>query len=291
MRRRGRDHVLATLLFTDIVGSSRVAAELGDRRWRALLDRHHAIVRRELKRFHGRELDTAGDGFFAVFDEPSDAIRCACAISDAVRELGIEIRAGLNLGETEVIGGKLGGMAVHAAARIMSLAGPGEVLVSSTVRDLVPGSGVEFSDRGTHTLRDIPQESRLFAATSLDGTPRRAPAEPEQAAERRAAIGPPPLMRRRSGRIGAVAGAIGVLAAAIIVLATHSPASRGPQAAPTSPKATVLGDHLAQIDPVSRKVVHEIAVGGRPSGVAFGEGSVWVTNALDKTVSRVDPVL
>src|SRR5438045_3353312 len=140
MRRRGRDHVLATLLFTDIVGSSRVAAEVGDRRWRTLLDRHHAIVRAELRRSRGRELDTAGDGFFASFDEPSDAIRCACAIAEAVRELGIEIRAGVNLGEAEIIAGKPGGLAVHAAARIMALAEPGEVLVSSTVRDMVPGS-------------------------------------------------------------------------------------------------------------------------------------------------------
>src|SRR6516165_1972415 len=161
MTRRTRDQALTTVLFTDIVGSTRIASELDDRRWQVLLSRHNQIVREELRRYDGRELDSAGDGFYAVFDEPSGALRCAAAISARVREIGLEIRAAVNFGETATIGGKPGGIAVHAASRIMAMAGPGEVLVSSTVRDLVPGSGFSFEDRGTHVLRDIPGEWRI----------------------------------------------------------------------------------------------------------------------------------
>ena len=157
------NRVLATVLFTDIVGSTERAAVLGDQRWRELLTSHHALVRKELARFRGREIDTAGDGFLATFDGPARAIRCASAIRDDVKPLGIEIRAGLHTGECEVMGDKLGGIAVHIGARIASLAKSGEVLVSSTVKDLVAGSGLEFEDRGTHSLKGIPGEWRLFA--------------------------------------------------------------------------------------------------------------------------------
>ncbi|MBI3029909.1 MAG: adenylate/guanylate cyclase domain-containing protein [Candidatus Rokubacteria bacterium] len=157
------DRVLATVLFTDIVGSTEQAARLGDRRWRELIESHHALVRKELARFRGREIDTAGDGFLATFDGPARAVRCASAIRDAVKDLGIEIRAGLHTGECEVMGDKLGGIAVHIGARIASLAKSGEVLVSSTVKDLVAGSGLEFEERGTHALKGIPGEWRLFA--------------------------------------------------------------------------------------------------------------------------------
>jgi class 3 adenylate cyclase len=158
-----QDRVLATVLFTDIVGSTERAAALGDRRWRELVTQHHALVRHELARHRGREIDTAGDGFLAAFDGPARAIRCASAIGDAVRPLGIRIRAGLHTGECEVIADKLGGIAVHIGARIAGLAAPGEVLVSSTVRDLVAGSGLRFQDRGAQLLRGIPGEWRLFA--------------------------------------------------------------------------------------------------------------------------------
>jgi class 3 adenylate cyclase len=158
------DRVLATVLFTDIVGSTAKMAELGDARWRELLEQHHALVRRELARGRGREVDTAGDGFFAAFDGPARAIRCARAISDAVRGLGIEVRAGLHTGECELVDGKVAGIAVHTGARVASYAGPGEVLVSSTVHDLVAGSGLEFEDRGVHELKGIPGEWRLYAA-------------------------------------------------------------------------------------------------------------------------------
>jgi pimeloyl-ACP methyl ester carboxylesterase len=157
------DRVLATVLFTDIVGATERAAALGDRAWRDLLGQHHALIRRELARFRGREVDTAGDGFLASFDGPARAVRCAAAISDGVTPLGLAIRAGLHTGEVEVMGEKLGGIAVHIGARVAGQAGPGEVLVSSTVRDLVAGSGLRFHDRGAHALKGVPGEWRLFA--------------------------------------------------------------------------------------------------------------------------------
>jgi class 3 adenylate cyclase len=157
------DRVLATVMFTDIVGATEKAASLGDRRWRELLEGHHAAVRRSLAKFRGREIDTAGDGFLASFDGPARAVRCARDISDDVRPLGIEIRAGCHTGECEVMGEKLGGIAVHIGARVASLAGPGEVLVSSTVKDLVAGSGLGFADRGVQSLKGVPGEWRLYA--------------------------------------------------------------------------------------------------------------------------------
>ena len=157
------DRVLATVLFTDIVGSSEHAVALGDREWRKTLEQHHELVRRQLVRFRGREVDTAGDGFFASFDGPARAIRCACAISESVRDLGLDVRAGLHTGECEVVDGKVAGIAVHTGARVASQAGPGEVLVSSTVKDLVAGSEIQFADRGVAALRGIPGEWRLFA--------------------------------------------------------------------------------------------------------------------------------
>jgi pimeloyl-ACP methyl ester carboxylesterase/class 3 adenylate cyclase len=162
------DRVLATVLFTDIVGSTAKAAELGDRAWRELLERHHALIRRELVRFRGAELDVAGDGFFARFDGPARAIRCACAITDGVRELGLEIRAGLHTGECEVMDRKVGGIAVHIGARVAKEAEPSEVLVSSTVKDLVAGSGLRFRERGTAALKGVPEEWRLYAVEHSD---------------------------------------------------------------------------------------------------------------------------
>jgi class 3 adenylate cyclase len=157
------DRVLATILFTDIVGSTARALELGDARWRETLEAHHALVRRQLGRFRGRELDTAGDGFFASFDGPARAIRCARAITEGVRELGLEVRAGLHAGECEVVDGKIGGIAVHIGARVASNATAGEVVVSSTVKDLVAGSGIPFTERGEVELKGIPGEWRLYA--------------------------------------------------------------------------------------------------------------------------------
>jgi class 3 adenylate cyclase len=163
---REPDRMLATVMFTDIVGSTERAAELGDSRWRDLLTRHDRLMRHELERHRGREVKTMGDGFLATFDGPARAIRCACSAADAVRELGIEIRAGLHTGEVEVIGDDIGGIAVSIGARVGSAAGPGEVLVSRTVTDLVAGSGIEFSDRGTHSLKGVPGEWGLYAVAN-----------------------------------------------------------------------------------------------------------------------------
>jgi class 3 adenylate cyclase/pimeloyl-ACP methyl ester carboxylesterase len=160
------DRVLATVLFTDIVDSTRRAAEIGDRDWHALLDAHDAVVRAQLARFRGRELNTSGDGFLAMFDGPQRAIRCAMAIREAVRSLGIEVRAGLHTGECEVRGDDISGIGVHIGARVSALAGPNDVLVSSTLRDLVIGSGLEFEDRGAHQLKGVPGEWHLFAVAS-----------------------------------------------------------------------------------------------------------------------------
>jgi class 3 adenylate cyclase len=158
------DRVLATVLFTDIVGSTEKAAALGDQRWRDLLDRHHATIRRNLARFRGHEVKTTGDGFLATFDGPARGVRCACAIAEEIKPLGIEIRAGLHTGECEMIGDDVGGIAVHIGARVAALAGTSEVLVSSTVKDLVAGSGLRFGDRGSHSLKGIPGEWRIFTA-------------------------------------------------------------------------------------------------------------------------------
>ncbi|MDP9233907.1 MAG: adenylate/guanylate cyclase domain-containing protein, partial [Actinomycetota bacterium] len=160
------ERMLATVLFTDIVDSTMKAIELGDRRWRELLERHNALVRRELLRYRGREVDSAGDGFLATFDGPARAIRCASAIVDGVREFGVTVRAGLHTGECEIADGKVAGIAVHTGARVAAQANANEVLVSRTVKDLVAGSGIAFIERGAHELKGIPGEWRLFAIAS-----------------------------------------------------------------------------------------------------------------------------
>jgi class 3 adenylate cyclase len=154
---------LATVLFTDIVGSTDRARELGDAKWTELLEQHHTTVRRVLRQYRGREIDTAGDGFFAAFDGPARGIRCAQAILEALDGIGIEARSGLHTGEVEVVGDDLAGIAVHIGARVAAAAGPREVLVSSTVRDLVAGSGIEFEDRGLHELKGLDEPRRLYA--------------------------------------------------------------------------------------------------------------------------------
>lgn len=161
--RRSAQRSLATILFTDIVGSTGLAVSLGDRAWRELVAAHHAAVRRELRRSGGREVDTAGDGFFATFDQPAEAVRAADRIINAVADLGLSVRTGLHTGEAEAAGQKIGGIAVHIANRVMSAARPGEVLVSGTLRDLVAGSGLEFQDRGLHELKGVPGEWHLWA--------------------------------------------------------------------------------------------------------------------------------
>jgi class 3 adenylate cyclase len=160
------DRILATVLFVDIVHSTRHLAEKGDRSWRDLLQRFYAILRRDISRFRGREINTTGDGIFAIFDGPARAIRCACAMTADVRALGVEIRSGLHSGECELVGNNVDGIAVHIGARVTAMARPGEVLVSSTVKDLVAGSGLTFADRGKHQLKGVPDDWQLFAASA-----------------------------------------------------------------------------------------------------------------------------
>ena len=231
-------------MFTDIVGSTEIAGELGDRRWRDLVGRHHRVVRRELKRFGGRELDTAGDGFFARFERPAEAIRCACAISDAVRELGIEIRAGLHVGEAEILENKVGGIAVNVGARVMGIGMAGEVLVSSTLRDAVAGSGFEFADHGVHRLKGINGEWRLYEVMAVEGVRRSLPLEAEEARRRREFVEGVPVRRRRDRILGGAAGAlvVGVIAAAVLTNAlggSESPPESGPSQAERSLRALV----------------------------------------------------
>jgi class 3 adenylate cyclase/DNA-binding beta-propeller fold protein YncE len=317
-----RGTLLATLLFTDIVGSSDLADQLGDRRWRELLARHHALVRRLLKRFSGRELDTAGDGFFAAFTKPAEGVRCAAAISDGVRELGIEIRAGLHVGEAEVFGSKLSGVAVHIAARTMSAAGPREVLVTGVLRDLVPGAGFQFEDRGTHALKGIPGEWRLFAVTAVDGQARTAELEPAQRQERLDAIQAPRVPRRaRAPLIAliAVAVAVGIVASLLTLSAvptkpTHVPGSKdelelidptrrtrtGSIPLSFSPGPLVFSqgsmwvldeadDQVLRIDPARRKTVARITVGDGPVAIAASPDSIWIANGFGQSLSRIDP--
>jgi class 3 adenylate cyclase len=162
-RHHEADRVLTTLLFTDIVGSTRIAAELGDQRWRDLLDQHYQRVRNQVGRFRGHEIRTLGDGFLATFDGPARAILCGCEISDALDDLGVETRVGLHTGEVELLDGDVAGLAVHIGARVAASAAPHEVLVSSTVKDLVVGSGLRFLDRGVHRLKGVPGEWHLYA--------------------------------------------------------------------------------------------------------------------------------
>jgi class 3 adenylate cyclase/DNA-binding beta-propeller fold protein YncE len=304
MQRPRRESVLATVLFTDIVGSSELAAELGDRRWKVLLSLHHALVRRELRRFGGRELDTAGDGFFASFDNPGNAVRCAASIVGAVQDLGIDVRTGLHLGQAEIVGRKLGGAAVHIGARTMAQAGPAEVLVTGGVKDVLPPSDFTFQDRGTHALKGVPGEWHLYRLASLDG-PLPSPLDPEVAASRRAAVQAPPMWRRRYVPGAAVATAAVIAGVTIVAILTRG---GSPEPAPSKPARTGLPPHaLLLIDPQTGRLEATLAIGaphppppeggagGRWPGpgsraMAAGEGSIWVTNGGDDSVLRVDPL-
>jgi class 3 adenylate cyclase len=204
---------LATVLFLDMVGSTALASELGDARWRELLTRFRRIVREELKRHGGREQDTAGDGFFATFAEPARALSCAAAIVVAVQQLGVDVRAGVHTGECEEMDGKLGGIAVHIGSRIMALAGPAEVLTTGTVRDLVAGSGASFEERGVHELKGVEGSREVFSLRAVE-TSLPDPLSPDEAAARLALISTPAI--RRPIRVALAVGAF-VLAVAIAV--------------------------------------------------------------------------
>lgn len=278
VRRSSSGRILATVLFTDMVNSTAIAEELGDRRWKTLVGRHHAIVRRELKRFGGRELDTSGDGFFASFTEPTRAIGCACAAADAVRELGIEIRSGIHFGECEPIGKKLGGISVVVGARIMALGGAGDVLVSSTVAELARGAGFGLEDRGTHALKGVEEEWRVAAVTSVDGKPREAPLPEADVAGRLATIEPGGSSRRRTPIVVALVAALAMVAALLqIVTGGDDRAASGFPAGPVIIDAKT-GELLAAIPPSSPAY--------NAGGATYGGGNFWV--GADLTVG-VDP--
>ena len=283
---RGRGSALITVLFTDIVGSTEVASELGNRRWRELLGRHHRIVRRELRRFDGREIDTAGDGFFATFDRPAQGIRCAWAVTDAVRALGIEVRAGLHVGEAELMGKQVGGVAVHVGARIGTQAGSGEVLVSGTLRDLVPGAGIEFEDRGWRDLKGVAEPQRLFAVAAVDGEPRGPHLPEREAARRRAEVVPPQPLRRRGVLIAAaVAVALAVVAAVVLAGADVDQRPSGPLTATNSVVAVdsetgTVGRPIRLSPEAALPTFHAV-------DLQVGEGGVWV--AAGRCLCRIDP--
>jgi hypothetical protein len=279
--------LLATVLFTDIVGSSEIAAELGDRRWHVLLARHNAIVRQALRRRGGKEIDNAGDGFFAAFDDQADAIRCACEISDAVRDLGIDIRAGLHVGQSEIVGKKLGGTSIHIASRVMSEAAGGEVLVSGVMRDLVAGSGFAFEDRGFHRLKGIPAEWRLYAITAVDGTARGPSLEPEAAVRARESIKPPPVLERRGAR--RIGVAVAVLAVALVSAAILR--SRDAPPAEPSPALEIPRNSLVRIDPLTSEIVAVAPLVAPADGqmTAVPERQeVWVLSPTEQVISVVD---
>jgi class 3 adenylate cyclase/sugar lactone lactonase YvrE len=287
MSKRSGDRRLAAVLFTDIVSSTEVASELGDARWRELLGRHHRIVRSQLKRFGGHEQDTAGDGFFATFDVPADAVRCAAAAQREVRELGIEIRAGVNFGEIEMVDGKPGGLVVHTGARIMGASSAGVVTVSSSVRELLPGAGIAFEDAGMHRLKGLDEESHLYRVTRIDDDPV-APPETDAAAarERRDRIvDPGPAKRRTALVVGGVVGAlvlVGVLAFSL----------GGEDGSPATEASGPPSSALVALDPTTGDQGQVIPIEVQPQTQFFprgaaGEGGVWL--GRDVNLLHVDP--
>jgi class 3 adenylate cyclase/DNA-binding beta-propeller fold protein YncE len=273
--RREPERALATVLFTDIVGSTELAARLGDRQWQELVRRHHRTVRNELKRHRGREIDTAGDGFFAIFDRPANAISCAVDIVASLLTLGIEIRAGIHVGEVELSGGKAGGIAVHTGARVLASARSGEILVTGTVKELVAGSDIEFADRGVAELKGVPGEWRLFAVVQR-----------ERPAGR---ISSPTLLDGREtaedrGRVISLRTAVVGIAGVAILGATAAVLLPRLWAAPLVVEAGTVGHIAAGADGFDRAV----RVGSQPTGLAFGSDAVWVLNFRDATISKID---
>jgi len=283
-RERGTaERFLTTVVMTDIVGSTEHAADLGDSAWRDLLQQHHALIRAGLRRHGGREMDTAGDGFFVIFDAPATAVGCVLAIADEVRTLGLEIRAGVHVGEVQQMAGKVTGIAVVIASRIMAAGGGGEVLVSATVRDLTAGSGLTFDDRGVRQLKGVPGEWRIYAVSRAEA-PGVEAGLPTEARERRAAAvrraQARPIWQRRPRLTAGIAGALAVL------LATSGLLLWKPWQPPAL--ASVAENSVGVIDTGRAEVIAEIQVGERPSGIAVGDGYVWVTNTGADTVSQVN---
>jgi len=275
MRRRGDDgRSLTTVMFTDIVGSTELAVELGDVRWKQVLATHHGVVRKTLKRYGGHEVDTAGDGFFATFARPADAIRCASDIVDQLREIGIQIRAGIHMGEVEQMGAKVGGIAVHIGSRVASKAGPSEIFVSSTVRDLVAGSDIRFGERGLYDLKGVPGEWHLFSVDRelKQDVPDRPLVE---------ALAAKAARRRTVPILAVVLGAVALLGVIVALLLATRGGSSNVVAVPGQ-------DTVSRIDTQTNRFAGTIAVGRDPGDASAGGGSIWVLNGSDQTLARVD---
>jgi Adenylate and Guanylate cyclase catalytic domain len=267
------------MLFTDLVGSSDVAVELGDQRWRRLQTRHHAEIRRRLKRHGGREVDTAGDGFFATFSRPADAVRCAAEIAEAVRALGLEVRAGVHIGEAELAGEKVSGIAVTTAARVAAMAGAGQVLATDTIVHLVAGSSLEFSDAGTHELKGVPGTWRLSSLVAVDGRPLATPLDPDDARRARERSSPAePSHRARPRALIAVAATLAVALVAVAVVFRHDRQNAPGASQSSEPQAGLValreatGDRAFPIDvPLWRtnELAGQIAFTGRPNTPSY----------------------
>src|SRR5687767_3074689 len=273
----------ATVLFIDIVGSTQVASAIGDARFRELLSRFNRLVRVDLRRYGGHEEDRAGDGFFASFSEPARAIACACRLTENVRELGVEIRAGIHTGETERIEGKPQGIAVVIGSRVMSLASAGQVLVSSTTKELTTGAGFSFEDFSAHELKGVAGTWQVWAVTGVDGAQRQDPLPAADAAERLKAIDGPRPDRRTRGRGFLIAG-LGAAALVVGGLALLLPREEERPRLPSEPSAPLPGT-LLEIDPAADRILSEISL--RPLQEArtirhtahpllVGQGGVWV---------------
>ncbi|MGH2540545.1 MAG: adenylate/guanylate cyclase domain-containing protein, partial [Actinomycetota bacterium] len=277
MQRRTAARGMGAVLFTDIVGSTAIAAEMGNTRWAELVTRHHRVLRRQIGRFGGREIDTAGDGFFIAFERPADAIRCAVAATEAVRELGIEIRAGVSFGELEMMGRKPGGLVVNTAARVMSVGGPGEVLVPASVREIVPGAGITFAEHGVHRLKGLDGEFRLFEVVEVDGAKPTPPLDPESAAERRREIFP--TGRRRTPLIvGVAAGALALVLIGVLALGAFgdAPEDPGPLRNAVARIDVETGDVRAPLFLGDRRIDSHDLTADVDRLMSVGEGGVWL---------------
>jgi class 3 adenylate cyclase len=288
---------IATVLMLDVVGSTHIAAQLGDARYRELSSRFNRLVRAGLKRFGGKEEDHAGDGFFATFPQPDRAIRCAAALAEEVRSLGIEIRSGIHTGQTEDQAGKTHGIAVVIGARVMSLADAGDILVTSTTKELVTGSGFDFEDFSAHELKGVPGTWQVFAVTGVDDRERSRPLPAAEAAERRAAVHPS-SGRERPRRAALIAGTlVGVLTIVAVAYAvTREEPSR--RAKPSDEPAP-LSQVVVHVDPEGEppivdsipvpvaRVPRPGALLTSPHSMAVGQGGVWTMRL--RTLFHVDP--
>ena len=272
MLRRGgtSQRRLTTVLFTDIVASTEHAARLGDHRWRDLVASHHAIVRDRLRHFHGHEVDTAGDGFLATFEQPVAAIECAAAIIDALAAIDLQVRVGIHTGEAEVTGGKVSGMTVHVASRTLDEAAPGEILVTSTVREVTSGGDVTFSDRGVHRFKGLPDEWHVFAATWHP---------PDVATP--SATSREDTARRSRPRALAVSVAAGALALGLLVVVAAAWLAGG-----APPALAVVPDSVVTIDPSTDRLTAVLPL-SMPTGIAADDSSVWVLSQ-DDLMTRID---